>query len=95
MTYGAETWTLTNKMERDLVTWEGKILKKIYGPTCENRYWRIKSNQEICNKFRCPDIVTVTEVCRQECCESGWRKDCEEVTDRQTGRREKEKEDVD
>jgi hypothetical protein len=54
-----------------------------------------KSNQEICNKFRCPDIVTVTEVRRHECCENGWRKDSEEVTDRQTGRREKEKEDLD
>jgi hypothetical protein len=28
--YGAEAWTLTNKMERMLMTWERKILRKIY-----------------------------------------------------------------
>ena len=27
--YGAETWTLTNKIENMLMTWERKILRKI------------------------------------------------------------------
>jgi hypothetical protein len=36
VTYGAETWTLTSKIEKMLMTWERKILKKIYGPTKEN-----------------------------------------------------------
>jgi hypothetical protein len=30
VTYGAETWTLTSKMEEMLMTWERKILGKIY-----------------------------------------------------------------
>jgi hypothetical protein len=36
VTYGAETWTLTNKIEKMLMIWERKILRKIYGPTKEN-----------------------------------------------------------
>jgi len=32
VTYGAEKWTLTSKTEKMLMTWERKILKKIYGP---------------------------------------------------------------
>jgi hypothetical protein len=39
VTYGAESWTLMNKMERVLMTLE----RKIYGPTYENGDWRIKS----------------------------------------------------
>jgi hypothetical protein len=30
--YRAESWTLMNKLERALITWVGKILRKIYGP---------------------------------------------------------------
>jgi len=33
VTYGAETWTLTNKIEKMVMTWERKIVRKIYGPT--------------------------------------------------------------
>jgi hypothetical protein len=51
-TYGAELWTLTNKMERTLMMWERKILRKIYGLTYENGYWGTKMNQEICNQFK-------------------------------------------
>lgn len=31
--YCAESWIITNKMERALITWVRKILRKIYGPT--------------------------------------------------------------
>ena len=30
VTYGAATWTLTSKMEKMLMTWQRKILRKIY-----------------------------------------------------------------
>jgi hypothetical protein len=36
LTYAAESWALTNKVERALMTWGRKILRKIYGPTYEN-----------------------------------------------------------
>jgi hypothetical protein len=41
VTYRAETWTVTSKIEKILMTWERKILRKIYGPTKENGQWRI------------------------------------------------------
>jgi hypothetical protein len=47
VTYGAETWTLTEKMGKLLMTWERKFLRKIYGPTKENGCWRVKINHEI------------------------------------------------
>jgi hypothetical protein len=40
--------------------------EEIYGPTCENGCWRIKMNQEIYNKFKYPNIVTVIKVRRLE-----------------------------
>ena len=54
------------------MTWERKILKKTYGPTYDNRPWRIKMTREIYNKFKSPDILRVTEEGRMECCENGW-----------------------
>ena len=59
MTYGVKTWTLTNKIEKMLMTWERKIVRKIYGPTKENGQWRIKSNLELMTKYKAQDIVTV------------------------------------
>jgi hypothetical protein len=41
-------------------------LRKIYEPTYENGYWRIKMNQEIYNKFKSPNIVTAIKVHRLE-----------------------------
>jgi hypothetical protein len=63
--YGAEFWTLTNKMGRVLM-WESKILGKIYWRTYENCYCRIQVNREICSTFKCPDILTVIKVRRLE-----------------------------
>jgi hypothetical protein len=49
------------------MTWDTKILRKTYGRTYENSYWRIKMSREIYNKFKSPDIVTVIKVHRLEC----------------------------
>jgi precorrin-3B methylase len=66
VTYGAETWTLTSKMEKMLMTWERKILMKIYRPTKENGQWRIKTNAELMTKYKAPDIVNVIKIRRLE-----------------------------
>jgi hypothetical protein len=58
VTYGGESWTLTNEMKRTLMVWE------ICGTKCENGYGWIKMNQEIYNKLKSPDVVIVIEVCR-------------------------------
>ena len=66
MTYGAETWTLTGKIEKMLTRWERKILRKLYGPTKENGQWRIKTNEELRTKFKSQDTVTVIKIRRLE-----------------------------
>jgi hypothetical protein len=43
-------------MERTSKAWEGKILRKIYGPLSGNGYWRIKVNQKIYNNLN-PQIL--------------------------------------
>ena len=41
VSYGSESWTLTMEEERALAVFEGKILRKIYGPVKENELCRI------------------------------------------------------
>jgi hypothetical protein len=53
VTFGAESWTIMNKMGRTLMTWEREIRREVY----EKDSWRIKMNQEIYNTFKSPDIV--------------------------------------
>ena len=64
--YGAETWTVTSRIEKMLMTWERKILRKIYGPKKENGQWRIKTNTELITKYKSQDIVTVIKIRRLE-----------------------------
>jgi hypothetical protein len=45
-----------------LMTWERKVLRKIYGPTKENGCWRIKMNHEIREKFKSPAIISVIKL---------------------------------
>jgi hypothetical protein len=54
----------SDKTEKMLMTWERKILRKIYGPTKENRQWRI--NLELIKKYKSQDIVTVIKIRRLE-----------------------------
>jgi hypothetical protein len=66
-TVGAcQTWAMTGKMASSLMTWERKILRKIYGPKCEQGVWRIRANLELQNAYRSPDIVTEIKVRRLE-----------------------------
>lgn len=55
--YGSEVWTLSKVIENKLITFENKILRKVYGPICENGLWRIRKNKEIRTLFNEPDIV--------------------------------------
>jgi hypothetical protein len=39
--YWAETWVLSKADELRLVVFERKILRRIYGPICEEATWRL------------------------------------------------------
>ena len=47
VTYGAEAWTLTEKEEQDVLIFERKIFRKIYGHKYENGEWKSRTNREL------------------------------------------------
>jgi len=49
-------------MASTVMTWERKILRKIYGPKNEQGVWRIRSNLEIQYMYKSPDIMTEIKV---------------------------------
>jgi hypothetical protein len=53
-------------MEKLLMTWERKILRKIYGTTKENGQWRIKTKAKLMTKYKAPNIVNVIKFRRLE-----------------------------
>jgi hypothetical protein len=57
VTYGAETWTLTNTEENALRRSERKVLRKIYGPVMDNGVWQIRYNNELYRFMGGEDIV--------------------------------------
>ncbi|KAL1462289.1 hypothetical protein WDU94_014137 [Cyamophila willieti] len=62
--YGAETWSLTKKLENKLKVFENSVLRQIYGPVQENGEWRRRKNIELKELFNNPDIVTIIKARR-------------------------------
>jgi hypothetical protein len=54
---GAETWTLTRRDKGRLLTWERKLLRKIYGAVNEKGQWRIRRNMELYHLHKDLDLV--------------------------------------
>jgi len=47
VTYVCEVWVLKETINNKLMVFEGKVLRKIFGPTKErDGVWRIKTNDE-------------------------------------------------
>ena len=57
LTYGSETWILNKKEEKQLIVFENKILRKIFGPINEENVWRRRHNYEIRELYKDPDII--------------------------------------
>lgn len=57
VTYGAETWCLSNDDCRKLKVFERKIVRRIYGAKQVDGLWRIRSNAEIESLLRNENIV--------------------------------------
>jgi hypothetical protein len=58
--YGSESC----RDEEKLRTFERRILRRIYGPACENGVWRIKYNDELYGLCKDLHIVRVIKVVR-------------------------------
>ena len=57
LTYGSETRILNKKEEKQLIVFENKILRKIFGPINEDNVWRKRHNYEIRELYKGPDII--------------------------------------
>ena len=64
--YGSEAWTLSERVIAMLNTWERKILRKIYGPICDQGTWRIRTNAELYLLYNDNGIVTDIKLTRLE-----------------------------
>ena len=62
--YGSETWVLTKSDEAILGEYGRKLLRAIFGPTNDNREWRIKYNNELHTLYKESDIVTYIKINR-------------------------------
>jgi len=61
--YRCESWTPTKTADGKLGTFERKILREIYGPSCVNGIWRIKSN-ELYSLYKEPSIVKMIKIAK-------------------------------
>jgi len=57
VSYGDEAWTLTKKEEQDLLIFERKIFRRIYGPIYENGEWKSRTNRELEKMSKGENIV--------------------------------------
>ena len=62
--YGAATWVLSKGDELRLGVFERKILRRIYGPVCEEEIWRSKYNEELYRLYEKVDLVTTIKITR-------------------------------
>lgn len=64
LTYACETWTISKNNEYALQYFERKILRRVYGPICENGVWRKRYNQELYDLFKDVDISKFIKLTR-------------------------------
>jgi hypothetical protein len=57
VTYACETWTRKETITNRLMLYERKVLRKIFGPTNENDFWRIKTNQELVKIIKLKNVI--------------------------------------
>jgi hypothetical protein len=62
--YGAETWVLSKADELRLGVFERKILRRIYGPICEEATRRSRYNEELYCLYDETDLVTTIKITR-------------------------------
>ena len=62
--YGAECWTISKTAEQILGSFERKILRRIYGPVCEEGEWRRRRNCELYVLYQDVDVVRKAKIRR-------------------------------
>jgi hypothetical protein len=68
VTYGCETWGLRVNIKNQLMVFERKVLRRIFGPTKErDGTWRIKTNDELDELIRHKYIINHIKAQRLNC----------------------------
>jgi hypothetical protein len=62
--YGSETWVLTKREGNQLLVFETKVLRTIFGPEIENSVYRRRYNHELDKEFDSPNALNVTKTNR-------------------------------
>jgi capsule polysaccharide modification protein KpsS len=57
VTYTSERWVLKETIIQKLLVFERKILRRIFGPTKENKIWRVKTNEELDKLIKRKNII--------------------------------------
>ena len=60
VTYACETWILRETIMNRLMVFGRKILRKIFGSTYENGFWRIKTNQELDKLVKHKNVINLS-----------------------------------
>jgi len=68
VTYACETWIVKETITNRLMVFERKILRKIIGPTYENGFWRIKTNQELDKIIKRKNVINCARAQRLGWC---------------------------
>jgi len=62
VTYDSETWVLKETVIQKLLLFERKILRRIFGPTKENKIWRVKTNEELEKLIKHKNIINYIKI---------------------------------
>ncbi|KAF0772260.1 Uncharacterized protein FWK35_00007901 [Aphis craccivora] len=75
VTYGAETWAIRKTDENRLLSFERKILRRIFGPVKDSvtNEWRIRKNEELESLYQKPNIVEAIRTKRLQWAGHAWR----------------------
>jgi hypothetical protein len=52
-----ENWRLRKLEGKMIISWERRILRRIFGPKKDDRIWKIRTNKELIELYNNPDIV--------------------------------------
>jgi hypothetical protein len=64
VSYAFETWVLKKKEELTILIWEGKVLRRIFGPIYERICYRMRTNETVYRIHQELDLVTVIKTSR-------------------------------
>jgi len=75
LTYGCEAWATTKGNDKKLITFDRKVLRRIYGPyyNTSTQQYEIRHNEDLRNLFKHPNVVAFVKSKRIQWLGHVWR----------------------